>query len=188
MDFEQLFKKITQEEIADKFNIFTLIGRDYFVVTAGKLEKYNSMVASGGCFGLLFKKPTVMTCLRSDRYTVELIEKEQTYTLSFFANEYKQQMMFLGSKSGRDSNKMSETKLSAIEIPCGNISFKEARLIIECKLIQITTPALDDFYSQKTKDWLKEAYKSVSDYRKYVFGEIAHVWLKNRSKVCSRDY
>jgi flavin reductase (DIM6/NTAB) family NADH-FMN oxidoreductase RutF len=181
VNFEQLFKQITPEETADKFNIFTLLGKDFFVVTAGKRERYNSMVGSGGNFGLLFKKPTVMGCFRSDRYTLELIEKKQVYILSFFPDEYKQQMMFLGNKSGRDSNKMSETELSSIETPSGNISFEEARLIIECKLTQITTPSLDDFYSEEAKDWLKEAYKCANDYRKYVFGEITHAWIKSEN-------
>jgi hypothetical protein len=58
------------------------------------------------------------------------------------------------------------------------MSFKEARLIIECKLTQITTPNPNDFYSQEAKDYIGEAYKKESDYRKYVFGEITHVWAK----------
>ena len=58
------------------------------------------------------------------------------------------------------------------------MSFKEARLIIECKLTEITTANLDDFYSQEARDYLKEAYKEASDYRKFVFGEITRVWVK----------
>jgi hypothetical protein len=32
--------------------------------------------------------------------------------------------------------------------------------------------------TQEAKDWIKEAYKTEIDYRKYVFGEITHVWVK----------
>jgi flavin reductase (DIM6/NTAB) family NADH-FMN oxidoreductase RutF len=84
----------------------------------------------------------------------------------------------LGSKSGRDSGKMKEVKLTALKTPSGDVSFKEARLIIECKLTQITTPNPDDFYTQEARDYIKEAYKKASDYRRYVFGEITHVWVK----------
>ena len=33
-------------------------------------------------------------------------------------------------------------------------------------------------YTQEAKGYLKDAYKQTSDYRKYVFGEITHVWVK----------
>ena len=34
MDFDQLFKEIPPEEIDD--NVFTLVGKDFTVITAGK--------------------------------------------------------------------------------------------------------------------------------------------------------
>ncbi len=178
MNFDQLFKPFSPEEICDNFNVFTLVGKDFYAITAGKENDYNSMVGSGGGFGMLFKKPTAWCLLRTDRYTLEMIQKEQTYTLSYFPNEYKEQMLFLGSKSGRDSEKMREVELSSVQTPSGDMSFKEAKLIIECKLTAITTPNPKDFYSQESKDYIDEVYKDANDYRKLVFGEITHVWVK----------
>lgn len=88
-------------------------------------------------------------------------------------------MLFLGSKSGRDSEKMKNVGLTSVQTPCGNMSFKEARLIIEYKLTQITIPNPNDFYTQEAKDYVNKAYKDANDYRKYLFGEITHVWVKN---------
>ncbi|MCL1937272.1 MAG: flavin reductase [Candidatus Azobacteroides sp.] len=176
MNFDQLFKEISPEEIPD--DVFTLTGKIFPVITAGKENHYNSMTASGGGMGLLFRKSATWCVLQSTRYTLELIQKEQTYTLSYFPKEYKKQVLFLGSKSGRDSEKMKEVELTSVQTPSGNISFKEARLIIECKLTQITTPNPDDFRTQEAKDYLNEAYKDPNEYRKYVFGEITHVWVK----------
>ena len=176
MNFEQLFKHILPEEIND--NVFTLVGKDFPVVTVGNKDSYNSMTASGGGLVMLFRKPSTMLLFPSNRYTLELIQKEQTYTLSYFSDEYKKQVLFLGSKSGRDSEKMKEVELTSSETPSGNMSFKEARLIIECNLTQISTPNLDDFYSQEAKDYLSEIYKDVGEHRKYVFGKITHVWIK----------
>jgi flavin reductase (DIM6/NTAB) family NADH-FMN oxidoreductase RutF len=176
MNFDQLFKQISPEEICD--NVFTLAGKDFFAITAGKKDNYNSMIGSGGGWVVLFKQPTTWCILRADRYTLELIQKEQTYTMSYFPNEYKEQMLFLGSKSGKNSEKMKEVELTSVQTPSGDTSFKEARLIIECKLTQITTPNPNDFYTQEAKDCINEAYKEESDYRKYVFGEITHVWVK----------
>jgi len=176
MSFDQLFRQISPEEICD--NVFTLVGKVFPVITAGKEDHYNSMTASGGGLGMLFKKPTTWCIIQANRYTLEIIQKEQTYTMSYFPNEYKEQILFLGSKSGRDSEKMKEAKLTRVQTPSGDMSFKEARLIIECKLTELTTPNPNDFCTQEAKDYIREAYKDANEIRKYVFGEITHVWVK----------
>ena len=176
MNFNQLFKQIFPEEISD--NVFKLAGKDFYLITAGKENHYNSMVGSGGGFGMMFMKPATWCFLRADRYTLEIIEKEQTYTLSYFPNEYREQMLFFGKKSGRNSEKMKETELTKIQTSSGNISFKEAKLIIECKLTALTIGHPDDYCTQEAKDYINEAYKEANVYRKMVFGEISHVWVK----------
>jgi flavin reductase (DIM6/NTAB) family NADH-FMN oxidoreductase RutF len=176
MNFDQLFKRISPEDISD--NVFTLVGKEFYVITAGKYDHYNSMTASGGGMGLLFKKPTIWCVFQTARYTLEMILKEKTYTISYFPEEYRKQMLFLGSKSGRDSKKMKEVELTDVQTPSGNMSYKEARLIIECKLTQITTPNPDDFCTQEARNYINEVYIDCNEIRKYVFGEITHVWVK----------
>jgi len=176
MNFNQLFKEISPEEISD--DVFTLAGKIFPVITAGKEAHYNSMTASGGGFGLLFMKPTTWCILRSDRYTLELMQKEQTYTMSYFPDEYKKEVLFLGSKSGRESEKMKEVALTGVQTPSGNISFQEAELIIECKLAALLSPQPHDFCSQEAQAYVEEAYKESNVYRKFVFGEITHVWSR----------
>ena len=128
---------------------------------------------------LLFRKPMTMLIFPSNRYTLERITDEKKYTLSYFSDEYREQVMFLGSKSGRDSDKMREVALTAMSTPHGNMSFQEARLILECMLTQITMPEFpDDFYAQDALDYLREPYEDPGEHRKYVFGEIIAVWTK----------
>lgn len=176
MDFNHIFKPILPKEISD--SVFTLAGTIFPVITAGDSTHYNAMTASGGGMGLLFKKPTTWCLLQSTRYTLQLIEKMQTYTISYFPRAYKKQIRFLGSKSGRNSRKMEEVNLTKVQTPSGNISFEEARLILECKLTQISTPGIDDFYAPEAIQYVKELYQSPQEYRKYVFGEITHVWTR----------
>ena len=180
MNFDRLFEQIAPDEIRD--DVFTLTGKVFPVVTAGTKKHYNSMTASGGGMGLLFKKPHTWCIFPQNRYTLELIKKQQTYTLSYFPHEYMKQVLFLGSKSGKDSDKMNEVELTSIETTLGNVSYKEARLIIECKLVQISIPNFDDFYTQEAKGYLTEAYKEAGDIRQYVFGEIMQVWEKKIEK------
>ena len=176
LNFTELFKQITPSEIND--DVFTLTGEIFPVITAGNVENYNSMIASGGGMGVAFKKPVTWCIFQSSRYTLELIEKGNGYTLSYFPDEYKEKAMFFGSETGKNGNKMKEHELTGIEMPSGNMSFLEARLIIECKLTQITMPKIDDFYSPEAKSYLSEVYKDEAERRKYVFGEITHVWVK----------
>jgi flavin reductase (DIM6/NTAB) family NADH-FMN oxidoreductase RutF len=174
-DFKKLFTQIAPEKLDD--NVFILAGKVFPVITAGTKNHYNAMTGSGGGFGVLFKKPATWCILRSDRYTLELMQKEHTYTMSYFPARYRKEVVFLGSKSGRDSDKMKEVGLTAIQTPSGNMSFEEARLIIECKLTQLTTPDLADFCDPKARDYVKGEYKTASHYRKFVFGEITHAWI-----------
>jgi len=177
VDFSQIFKQIAPEAISD--NAFTLSGKIFPVVTVGGKTNYNAMTASGGGLVMLFRKPATLLLFPSNRYTLGLIQKERSYTMSYFPDAYREQVMFLGSKSGRDSEKMKEVALTGVEMPSGNMSFQEARLIIECKLLQITTPVFpDDFYTQEALDYLAEPYKDLGEHRKYVFGEITGVWEK----------
>ena len=174
--FRKLFTEITLGNAFEKQNLFSLLEKDFYVVTAGKSGNYNSMVGSGGGVGLFLKKPSTWNLFRTDRYTLELIKREQTYTLSYFPSKYKKQVLFLASKSGRDSTKMKEFELTSIHTPSENIAFKEANLIIECQLTAITTPLPNDFYSKESKSYIDEAYKDANEYRKLVFGEIIHLW------------
>ena len=177
MDFVQVFKQISPEEIPD--NVFTLFGEVFPVVTVRTSESCNAMVASGGGMAVHFRKPATWLIFPSKRYTLELIKKEKAYTLSFFPDSQRERFMLLGEKSGRDSNKMNEVELTVIETPLGNMAFEEARLIIECKLTHITTANADDVYSDEAKAYLAEAYKDPGEIRQYVFGEITSVWERN---------
>ena len=176
VEFEELFKEIKPIQMPD--NIF-LSGEAFPVVTVGNKDSYNSMTASGGGLIILFKKLNTMLIFPKKRYTLELIKKEKKYTLSYFPLEYKKEVMFLGSKSGKDSNKMKEVKLESIELSSGNMSFKEAELIIECNLSQITTPIFPtDFFSKEAIEYMSEPYKELEEHREYVFGEVMHIWMK----------
>jgi len=174
--FEQLFLKIDAEQLKD--NVFKLVGKDWTCITAGNDSLFNSMTASFGGWGILFNKPVTWCILRANRYTLELIRKEKKYTMCYFDDKYKNELLLFGSKSGRNSNKMKETKLTAIKTPEGNIAYKEARLIIECKLSQITTVKPEDFYSEDAKKFIVEACNELKDCHKLVFGEITAIWIK----------
>jgi flavin reductase (DIM6/NTAB) family NADH-FMN oxidoreductase RutF len=152
------------------------VGSEIAVLTSGSEQDYNSMVIGWGGWGTLFEKPATWCFLRANRYTLEYIKKTKTYTISYFDKTYNDQVMFLGSKTGRGTDKMKENMLTAIKIPSGNMAYKEARLIVECSLTELTTVSPKDFYTKYGQDFINDGYKEAKDYHKMVFGEIVNVW------------
>lgn len=174
-EFIKLFRPIEAKDIPK--DVFTLVGTDYTVITAGNPEHYNSMVAGWGGWGILFSKPATWCFLRSSRYTLELMREEQRYTMSYFDDADREEVMLFGMRSGRDSDKMKASKLSPVQTPSGNMTYREARLVIECKLIEVTSVTPDDFYTGEGRTFVVDAYSETGDYHKIVFGEITGVWV-----------
>lgn len=176
LPFEELYSQSSVEQLDDPF---TLIGEKWSVLTAGPKDGYNSMVASWGGWGILFNKPVIYHMLRSNRYTLELMRQEGRYTVSFFEEENKEQLMLFGSKSGRDSDKMKESTLSPIVTPSGLPTYREATLVLECRLMEVTTVSPKDYVDEEYVKFVEEAFAETKEYHKVVMSEIEKVWVRH---------
>jgi flavin reductase (DIM6/NTAB) family NADH-FMN oxidoreductase RutF len=174
--FSDTFEAIAAEDIQE--NILKLVGHDFTVITSGKIPNQNSMTASFGGMGILFNKPTTWCFLRASRYTLEIIRNEKNYTMSYFPEQYKNDVVYFGSKTGRDSDKMKNSKLTPITTPDGGSSYEEAKLIIECSLTAINTVSPDEYFTDEGRDFVVEGFNDAKDYHKLVFGEITRVWRR----------
>ena len=174
--FDELFRPIEAVEITD--NVFKLNSQDFMVLTAGQEDDFNSMTAGWGGWGQIFK-PSTWLILRANRYTLEYMKREESYTICYFPEEHnKEQVFYFGSMSGRNSDKMKNNPLSYVKTPSGNIAYKESNFIIECKLWSITTVNPNDFYTEEGRNFIEEAFDEAKDYHKLVLGEITNVWVK----------
>ncbi len=141
----------------------------WFLLTSGDLETqhFNTMTVAWGFLGIMWNKPVAAVVVRPGRYTIEFIEKYEHFTLSAFDRQYRDDLTLLGTKSGRDGDKISETKLNptpSVIVP--SPSFKEAELIIECKKIY-----WDDFKPEHFLDPLIDKNYPKKDYHRIYFGE-----------------
>ena len=109
------FREISVEQLKD--NPFTLINKDWMLITAGDGEKHNTMTASWGGVGELWGKYVSTIYIRPQRYTLEFVEREEYYSLCFFGPEYRQALSLCGSKSGRDVDKDAATGLTPLLRP-----------------------------------------------------------------------
>lgn len=134
-------------------NLIRLIASDWMLVTAGTREKFNTMTASWGGMGYLWNRNVVFVFVRPERYTYEFIESNDGFTLSFFAEKYRDALNLCGARSGRDCNKVAEARLKPFFTSSGLPSFAEARIVIECRKLyasQLTGEAFLDSIPLKT--------------------------------------
>ena len=110
------------------------LDKEWALLTVGKEGLFNMMTISWGGFGTLWHKPFATVYIRRSRYTYELLEQNDYYTISFYDAEYRSDLGVLGSKSGRDINKMEETSLTP-KFMENAMTFEEAKLTIVCKKI-----------------------------------------------------
>lgn len=174
--FGELFRQISPEDI-DR-NIIGLAQKEFIVITAGRENHYNAMVASDGGIGALMGKPVTFCGLRGSRYTLEIILKDSVYTFTFFDERFKGDFMIFGQQSGRDSQKMQQTSLTAVATPSGKVTFKEAKIVIECKLAQTHTVNPEEVYAEHNRKFYADAYREVGSWHKIVFGDITAVWVR----------
>lgn len=178
LGFEELYKSV--EPKALDVNIFTLLNEDWNVVTAGTESDYNSMIASWGGYGYLFEKPTAWLFLNASRYTLEKIKEKGTYTLSYLDSRYKEQKMLLGAKSGRDTDKMKESTLTPVQTPSGNITYKEAYMVVELQLEGLSELKPSDFKTEANQKFIIDGKEKGNgkEYHRLVSGTITHIWVR----------
>lgn len=174
--FDELFEQIDPKDIAE--DVFTLVGENFGILTAGAAGDENAMVTSWGGWGIVFGKPGMFHFLRSNRYTLEKMRDQNVYTVTFFDDEFKDDIMPFGMASGRDTDKMAQTRLTPVRTPEGAPAWKEAKLIVECRLAEVTTVAPDDFYNDEDRSFVEEAYAETGDWHKLVLSQITHVWSR----------
>lgn len=156
-------KKIEVSELTD--NVFTTIGKEWMLVTAGNAQKFNMMTASWGCLGWLWNKPVAVVFVRPERYTHELIEREEVVNLVFLGHseEARKAYNFCGSKSGRDLDKASECSLTPVPTANGCVTFGEARLTLECRKLYKTHIRPEEMIDKSIEQWYGGAKGGLHD-------------------------
>lgn len=170
---DTLFKSLAPEELHENF--FKLIKDDWMLVTAGNMGNFNTMTASWGTMGILWNKPIAVCFIRPHRYTFEFVEKNESFTLSFFDLKYREILDFCGTHSGRDIDKVGHTGLLPLETERGNITFEQSRLVLECRKIYADTLDPANFL---LTDVAERNYPS-RDYHKFYIGEILGCYRKD---------
>ena len=126
-------------------NAFSLIGSDWMLITAKKNDgTVNTMTASWGGLGVLWNKNVCFVFIRPQRYTYEFTEECDSFTLSFYPENFRNALTLCGRKSGRDCDKIKEAGLIPAEIDeC--VYFEGAKLVMKVKKLYKTRLAKEEF-------------------------------------------
>ena len=115
------------------FDPFVKIGKEWMLISAcdekRQDKKIGTMTASWGGVGVLWGKNVFFCFVRPQRFTKEFIDAQNTVTLSFFDEKYRDALTKCGRTSGRDCDKIKEAGLNAKAID-GAVFFDEAKLTI----------------------------------------------------------
>lgn len=165
------YKSIAPDKIPG--NIIKMLRDDWMLITAGNDQQFNMMTAGWGGLGMMFGKPVAFCFIAPTRFTYQLMEKGDTYTLSFYTETYSDALKVCGSKSGKDTDKVKASGLTPLTTPNGSKAFSEAWMIIECSktVAQSITP------EAITDPKLKEEWSTKQLYKMFI-GEIVNVWVK----------
>lgn len=138
-------------------NILEAFNRDWALLTAGEKDGFNTMTISWGGLGTLWGKPVATVYVKPIRYTHQFMENSNYFTVSFYKNEYRTALALLGSRSGRDGDKVSEAGLTPMPLTNG-ITFKEATVTLLCRKIYrqdmdttaMPNEVIQDYYTKET--------------------------------------
>ena len=154
-------------------NVFSLIGSQWMLVTAGTKEHCNTMTASWGGLGVIWGAPAATCYIRPQRYTQDFLDREDYFTLSFFDEAYRKALSLCGAKSGREVDKVKECGFTVETASCGAPYFGEAQLVLVCRkrFVQEMDPAC-------IPEDVKEKWYPGKDYHTQYIGEIVEVLTK----------
>ena len=138
-------------------DIFSVFDKKWALLTAGNKDSFNTMTVSWGGMGTIWGKPVATVYVRTSRYTHEFMDREGYFTVSFYPEEYRKVLGVLGSKSGRDMDKMNGSGLTAKTLQ-ESVTFEEAEITLVCRKMfmqrlepsNITDPDAAKFYAGDT--------------------------------------
>ena len=151
-------------------NVFSMIGDQWMLITAGTAQRCNTMTASWGGLGVIWGGPAATCYVRPQRYTKEFLDREEYFTLAFFGEEQRQALALCGSKSGREIDKIKECGFTVKTAECGAPYFEQAELVLVCRkrFAQAMEP-------ENIPDDVKEKWYPNQDYHTMYIGEIVEV-------------
>jgi flavin reductase (DIM6/NTAB) family NADH-FMN oxidoreductase RutF len=147
----------------------------WMLITAAKPDgSVNTMTASWGGFGIMWNKNVAFIFIRPQRYTKEFVDISDSFSLTFFDENYKKTLAYMGKASGRDEDKINKSGLTIVNqenVPY----FEEAELTIIAKKLFVQPLSESSFLTEEEiRQWYPE-----KDFHYMYIAEITKVLKKS---------
>lgn len=157
-------------------SMVSMMGEQWMLVTAGTETKCNTMTASWGGVGVLWGAPNATIYVRPQRFTKEFLDQEDYFSLCFFPESHRKDLVFCGKESGKTKDKIKE---------CGfHMAFDHAPYMEEATLVLICRKR----YAQPMDpmaipDEVKTKWYPQADYHVMYQGEIVQALQKKQDSL-----
>lgn len=120
-----------------EYRVFELFAKRWALVTAGNMDHFNSCTVGWGSLGTIWGRPgsggsIVTVYLHPARYTRDVMLESDHFTVSFFPEKYRGALGIMGSRSGRDHDKVDESGLTPVAFG-SSVTYEEADLTFLCR-------------------------------------------------------
>lgn len=174
-------KEISINELS--LNPMNMFGKEWCLATAGnKRIGYNTMTIAWGQLGAVWDRhtpqgkiinPTATVYIRPQRYTKTFFDREERFTICAFDNTYKKALVYLGTHSGQDGDKVANAGMTPLFTENTTI-FTEAKIAFICRKLY-HSPLLESGFVNK--QIIADNYPKLDFHEMYV-GEILKVLVQ----------
>lgn len=171
---EHGFQSISVEHdfTGNGFNWF----RHALLLGAGDKTQSNAMTIGWGGIGTLWGRTAVTVYVAEQRYTKQFMDKAEYFTVMAFTGERAGEVLeYMGTKSGRDTDKARNLGLHTAYTANGTPYYIEADMVIECQIMYAALFERQYFKSEVPRK--RYADFSAGIHTMYV-GEVVGAWQK----------
>lgn len=155
-------------------DIFEAFHNGWALLTAGKPEVCNAMTVSWGSLGTLWSKPVATVYVKPIRYTHRFLEENDVFTVSFFPEDYRKDLLLLGTESGRDGDKLARTGLTKMPVGEGT-GYEQAELTLVCRKLY----RQDMVRGEMPEDVVRQFYTPEEPHTMFI-GEVIDIIKNNK--------
>ncbi len=153
-----------------EFNPFVRFGDNWGALTTKADDKVNSMTISWGGVGVLWDKPVATVYVRESRFTKELLDKSDSFSVSFLDDKYRRTLKYMGQVSGRNEDKIKNSRLTINDYK-GIPFIDEGNFIVICKKMYSLPLTLENVVDKG----VEEQFYKTKDLHTMYLGEIVEL-------------
>ena len=150
--------------------IFNLFMRQTPLLMAGDEAKANMMVIGWGNLGTLWQLPVCTVYVRMSRYTLEFMDREDTFSVCVLGDGWKDAKRICGTQSGRDIDKVAQCGFDIAYGKGQTPYIAQSKTVIICKKLYWQDMDPDNFLDER----VAKCYPDGDIHRTYV-GEVLEI-------------